>query len=154
MFTDIVESTKLLEAVGDDDWRAAIRWHNETLQLIFDTTGGEVVEDTGDGFFVAFDDPAQAVGAGIAIQRARATVPVAPKIRIGIHTDEAIHIGENYRGVGVHTAARIAGIGGAGEIYASAASVAELAFATSEPRAVELKGIDQPVEVVSIDWRA
>jgi class 3 adenylate cyclase len=154
MFTDIVESTKLLEAVGDDDWRAAIRWHNETLQLIFDTTGGEVVEDTGDGFFVAFDDAAQAVGAAVAIQRARATVPVAPKIRIGIHTDEAMHIGQNYRGSGVHAAARIAAVGGAGEIVASVSTAENLAFKTSEPRTVELKGLDQPVDVVSIDWRA
>nr|MDQ4030431.1 hypothetical protein [Actinomycetota bacterium] len=119
MFTDIVESTRLLEAVGDEAWSRAIRWHNETLQMIFDTTGGEIVEDTGDGFFVAFDDAAQAVGAAIAIQRARTTVPIAPEIRIGIHTDEALHIGENYRGAGVHAAARIAALGGAGEIVAS-----------------------------------
>jgi class 3 adenylate cyclase len=153
MFTDIVESTRLLEAVGDEAWGRAIRWHNDTLQLIFDTNSGEVVEDTGDGFFVAFDDVSQAVGAAMAIQRARTSVPIAPEIRIGIHTDEAIHIGENYRGAGVHAAARIGSLGGAGEIVASAASVAGLDFAVSEPRTVELKGLAEPIEVVTIDWR-
>ena len=153
MFTDIVESTRLLEAVGDEAWGRAIRWHNDTLQLIFDTTGGEVVEDTGDGFFVAFDEATQAVGAATAIQRARTSVPIAPEIRIGIHTDEAIHIGENYRGSGVHAAARIAALGGAGEIVASTASVEKLGVRLTEPRSVELKGFAEPVEVASIDWQ-
>ena len=153
VFTDIVGSTKLLEAVGDEAWGRAIRWHNDTLQLIFETNGGEVVEETGDGFFVAFDSAEQALGAAIAIQRARTKVPIAPEIRVGIHTDEAIHIGENYRGAGVHAAARIAALGGAGEIVASASSVEWLGVDAADPRSVVLRGFDEPVEVVSIDWR-
>jgi class 3 adenylate cyclase len=53
-----------------------------------------------------------------------------------------------------HTAARIGALAGAGEIVASAATVDDLDGVTlNERRAVELKGIAGPVEVVSIAWR-
>lgn len=32
MFTDIVKSTNLIEAIGDEAWQALLRWHNQTLQ--------------------------------------------------------------------------------------------------------------------------
>jgi class 3 adenylate cyclase len=94
------------------------------------------------------------VDAAVAVQHALAAQPHAPDVRIGIHTAEAISLGVNYRGKGVHTAARIGALAGGGEIVASRAT-AEAAGATktSGARAVELKGLSEPVEVVSIDWR-
>jgi class 3 adenylate cyclase len=77
----------------------------------------------------------------------------APQIRIGLHAAEAIKLGANYTGMGVHTAARIGPIAGAGEIVASATSIDgldELEF--SDRRVVDFKGIAGPVEVVRIDW--
>jgi class 3 adenylate cyclase len=55
--------------------------------------------------------------------------------------------------MGVHTAARIGAIAGAGEIVASASSVDGLdELEVSYRRMVDLKGIAGPVEVVRIDW--
>jgi class 3 adenylate cyclase len=154
MFTDIVDSTRTLEAVGDEKWARALRWHDETLKQIVTANEGSVVDHTGDGFFVAFDDPARAVEAAVAIQRALAAQPLAPDVRVGIHAAEATSLGANYRGKGVHVAARIGALAGPAEIVASRSTVEAASGArTSEPRAVELKGLSEPVEVVSIDWR-
>ena len=154
MFTDIVGSTRTLEAVGDEKWARALRWHDETLKQIFAASEGRVVDHTGDGFFVAFDEPARAVEAAVAVQRALAAQPLAPDVRIGIHTDEATSLGANYRGKGVHTAARIGAVAGPAEIVASRATAEKTeGTRTSEPRSVELKGLSDPVEIVSIDWR-
>jgi class 3 adenylate cyclase len=54
----------------------------------------------------------------------------------------------------VHEAARISALAEGSQILATAGTVDEpVRFPVSEPRAVELKGVDKPVEVVSIDWR-
>jgi class 3 adenylate cyclase len=154
MFTDIVDSTRTIEAVGDENWARALRWHDDTLTQIFAAGEGEVVEHTGDGFFVAFDEPRRALEAATAVQRALAAQPLALDVRIGLHAAEATSLGANYHGKGVHTAARIGGLAGAAEIVASRATAEAADGANvSEPRAVELKGLSEPVEVVTIDWR-
>ena len=72
LFTDIVRSTDLLSAIGDEAWLDVVRWHDEKLRSLFVGRGGEEVDHAGDGFFVAFDDPASAIGCAVAIQRALA----------------------------------------------------------------------------------
>jgi class 3 adenylate cyclase len=52
----------------------------------------------------------------------------------------------------VHEASRIAALAGPDEIVASRASVPD-GFSASEPRETTVKGISNPIEVVTIDWR-
>src|ERR687895_605436 len=154
VFTDIVDSTRTAEALGDAKWTKALRWHDDTLRSIFRANEGEVVDHTGDGFFVAFDDPERAVDAAVAIQRALDANGLAPDVRIGLPSAEATSLSANYRGKGVHAAARISALAGAGEIVASRETVAALrGVRASEARTAELKGLSEPVEVVSLDWR-
>jgi tetratricopeptide (TPR) repeat protein len=54
MFTDIVGSTPLVEAIGDEAWGHVVRWHDEALRALFVKFEGEEIDHTGDGFFVAF----------------------------------------------------------------------------------------------------
>ena len=61
MFTDIVKSTNLAEALGDEAWQAVLGWHNETLRALFAAHQGREVVSTGDGFFVGFDTPDSAI---------------------------------------------------------------------------------------------
>ena len=157
MFTDIVRSTNLVEAIGDEAWTDLVRWHDGVLRSLFSTHGGEEVDHAGDGFFVAFEDPASAVACAVAIQRRlaehRREHGFAPQVRIGVHAADVSRHGAAYKGRGVHAAARIAGLAEGGEILASAATSAAVPAATaSEPRSVELKGIAGPVEIVVIDW--
>jgi class 3 adenylate cyclase len=58
-------------------------------------------------------------------------------------------------GRGVHEAARIAGLAHGAEILASADMIAQAAVNVpgSEPRPVKLKGLNKPVEIVTINWR-
>lgn len=156
MFTDIVGSTNLVDALGDEAWETMLRWHNAALREVFTAHSGEEISTTGDGFFVSFDSPDQAVAAAIAIQRRlleqRSTQGFAPQVRIGLHAADATQVGGDFHGKGVHEAARIGAIGGAGEIVASAATIGE-ATRISDRRSVMLKGLSEPIDVVTIDWR-
>jgi class 3 adenylate cyclase len=157
VFTDIVDSTRLVEALGDQKWRKLLGWHDRTVRELIEASGGEVIKNTGDGFFAAFERPAAAAEAAVAIQRALDSYEgVAPDVRIGLHVGTAFEReGEDLGGEAVHAAARIAALGGPGDILGSRETFADGAarFRVSEPRSVELKGVSQPVEVVSIDWR-
>jgi len=156
MFTDIVGSTSLVEALGDEAWETMLRWHNTALREVFLAHGGEEISTTGDGFFVSFDSPDLAVAAAIAIQRRlaeqRSTQGFAPQVRIGLHASDATRVAGDFHGKGVHEAARIAALGGAGEIVASVATVGE-AHRTSGLRSATLKGLSEPIEVVNVEWR-
>ena len=158
VFTDIVGSTNLVEAMGDEAWEHLLRWHNEALRSLFVRHGGEVVKGTGDGFFVAFDSAVRAIGCAVAVQRAladhRRTHGFAPPVRIGVHAADAHRRGTDYSGKGIHVAARIAALADGGQVLASAETAAEggASYATSEPRAVALKGVSVQVDVVSVAW--
>jgi class 3 adenylate cyclase len=157
MFTDIVKSTNLVEALGDDAWQGVLRWHNEALRAEFAAHRGEEVVSTGDGFFVGFDTPDEALACAVAIQRRladhRQNHGFAPQIRIGLHAAGATQVGRNFSGKGVHEAARIAAVAEGGEILASRDTAAESRFPISEPREISVKGIAAPIQVVVVDWR-
>jgi len=157
VFTDIVDSTKLAEALGETKWEKLLAWHDRTLAELLTEAGGQVIKQTGDGFFAAFESPAAAVEAAVAIQRALdGHDGVAPDVRIGIHAGGAFaKENRDYGGQDVHVAARIGALAGAGEILASEQTLKDVAvrYGRSEARPVELKGYSEPVEVVSLDWR-
>lgn len=156
MFTDVVGSTNLVEALGDEAWDTLLRWHDTTLREVFTAHEGREISTTGDGFFVSFDSPEQAVAAAIAIQRRlaehRQKQGFAPQVRIGLHASDAQQVGTNYRGKGVHEASRIAGLATGGQIIASLSTVGE-SYRSSGVRSELLKGLSEPMEVVTIDWR-
>ncbi len=158
LFTDIVRSTDLLSAIGDEAWLDVVRWHDEKLRSLFMGHGGEEVDHAGDGFFVAFDDPTSAIGCAVAIQRAladhRRAHGFAPAVRIGVHSTAATRSGRSFRGKGVHEAARIASLAEGGEIVASRNTTgSSRSIPVSDAREVRLKGISDTVEIVTIDWR-
>ena len=156
MFTDIEGSTNLVEALGDEVWQGVLRWHDETLRSSFAEHKGEEVVSTGDGFFVGFDSPDEALACAVAIQRRlaehRRTAGFAPKVRIGVHASGATQVGKNFSGKGVHEAARIAALADGDEIVASKTTAADGRFATSKPRMVTLRGTSEPMEIVTVDW--
>jgi class 3 adenylate cyclase len=158
LFTDIVDSTRLLETLGDDKWKRLLARHNELVRERIAASGGEVIKQTGDGFFASFDNAKGAIEAAIAIQRALAEEIVAPDVRIGAHTGGAFHTDADftdYGGQGVHTAARIGAAAGAAEILVSRETLEGIgaSLRQSEPRVETLKGLTQPIELVAIDWR-
>ena len=159
MFTDIVKSSNLVEAIGDAAWLDLIRWHDQTLRSLFARHGGAEIDHAGDGFFVAFKEATSAMECAVAIQRTlaehRRRQGFAPQVRIGLHTATASRVGPGYKGKGVHEAARIGSLAEGEQILASQETVpaAPARFKTSEPRTVSLKGLTEPVHVVTIEWR-
>ncbi len=157
MFTDIVGSTNLAEALGNEAWERLLRWHDDMLRGVVSNGGGEIVNSTGDGFFVAFDAARRGIACAISIQRALrdhgVSTGFAPSLRIGLHTADANRRGTDYSGMGVHVAARVAALGGAGEILATADTLAEAGdVETSNAREVPIRGASAPVSLASIVW--
>ncbi|HET7169646.1 MAG TPA: adenylate/guanylate cyclase domain-containing protein [Candidatus Limnocylindrales bacterium] len=157
MFTDIVGSTNLAEALGDQAWERVLHWHDGALRSLVAHASGELVNSTGDGFFVAFGEARAAIDCAIAIQRAldehRATTGFAPSVRIGLHTAEATQRGSDYSGVGVHVAARVAALAAGGEILATTETLREAGdVPASAVREAAIRGVTGPVGVASIAW--
>lgn len=133
-------------------------WHDRTLRTLFAEYGGDEVDHAGDGFFVAFRNPDAALDCARAIQRTlsehRRAHGFGPRVRIGIHTAEANERGGDYIGKGVHVAARVGAASRGDEILASRAALGASGSdaSVSESRTVELKGLADPLEVVTVDW--
>jgi class 3 adenylate cyclase len=155
MFTDIERSTLLLEALGDRDWDDLLRWHDRTLRDAMKSNGGQEVKHEGDGFFVAFDDPADAIDCAVSIQqqlaRHRHDHGFSPRVRIGLHAGEAVERDGDFFGMVVNTTARVMSLAEGGEILASASIVPDERRA-DVPREERLKGVSDPVTVVAVRW--
>jgi class 3 adenylate cyclase len=160
VFTDIVDSTRFLELLGDEGWDDLLQWHDRTLRSVFAEHGGQEVKHEGDGFFVAFIDSTSALECACGIQRSlaahRREHGFAPQVRIGVHAAEASERDGDFHGKGVHTAARVGAAAVGGEILTTRAALdgAGDRFSVSEPRPLALKGLAEPVEVATVDWQA
>ncbi len=123
--------------------------------------GGYEVELQGDGFLLAFASARKALLCAVAIQRALAADaecnPDEPiRVRIGVHTGEALKDADRFFGRTVILAARIAALAQGGDILASAlvkdlaAHAGDLRF--EDGREVELKGISGTHRVYRVPW--
>ena len=159
LFTDIVDSTRLVAAMGDEQWTSVLGWHDKTVRQLLEAHGGEEVKQRGggDGFFATFPGADAAIACAVALQRAfadhRREYGFAPYVRVGVHEAEVTLVGRDYSGRGVHEAARVTDLAGAGEIVASAATATGAGWAvTSPPELVPLRGLPNPVEIVRVVW--
>jgi class 3 adenylate cyclase len=97
--------------------------HNSIVRAQVDEHRGYEVKAQGDGFMIAFPSAHQAVACAIDVQRALARraangeLPV--RVRIGIHTGEAIQRDGDFYGSSVALAARLADRAEGGEILVS-----------------------------------
>jgi adenylate cyclase len=151
VFTDIVDSTLMLSRLGDVAWIEVIRRHNTVVHDVTTAHGGTVVETQGDGSMLAFSSARRAVACASEIQHeiSRAFADSSPpiRIRIGIHTGDAMREAEHFFGTTVHYAARVAAQALGGEVLVSSLVrqlIADGASTVSflEGREVELKGLE------------
>jgi class 3 adenylate cyclase len=117
LFTDIVDSTATAAVMGDSKWRALIETHDSVARGTVARYRGTFVRGTGDGMLATFDGPARAVRCAQAFGEAMGSHGV--EIRAGVHTGEIAYGGNDLAGIGVHVAARVAGMAGASEVWAS-----------------------------------
>ncbi|TML68120.1 MAG: hypothetical protein E6G14_10575 [Actinobacteria bacterium] len=119
LFTDIEASTRLLQELGDR-YADVLAEHHRVLRDVWARHHGVEVDTAGDAFFVAFARASDAVAAADAAQRALADGPV--RVRMGLHTGEPLPEVEDYVGIDVHRAARIAAAGHGGQVLLSQAT--------------------------------
>ena len=163
LFTDIVDSTRSAERIGDRRWLEVLRAHNALVRGELRRQQGVEVKARGDGFMLAFAGARRAVQCAVAIQRALAAEPIElepgdpVEVRIGVHTGEALQAEHDLFGRHVNLAARIADRAGGGEVLVSALTrdllfgADDLVFGSSEE--VQLKGVAGAQMLVPVLWR-
>jgi class 3 adenylate cyclase len=142
MFTDIVASTETLQRIGDAAWRDLLAAHNASLRVELSVFRGREVKTTGDGFLAVFDSATRAARCAIAMIGAARSMDLS--IRVGINTGEIEVVGEDVRGIAVHTAARLLGLAGSDEVMISSTTRDLLDgtdIATEDAGLHELKGL-------------
>lgn len=117
LFTDIVDSTATLHRIGDQAWREQLVTHNARLREHLNAHRGREIRTTGDGLLAVFDRPVRAVRCAEAMATTSRAMELP--IRVGIHTGEVEFVGDDARGLAVHTAARVMSLGGADDVMVS-----------------------------------
>jgi class 3 adenylate cyclase len=124
MFSDMEGFTAMTERLGDEAAHRVIQAHNAILREQVKAHGGREVDSQGDGFLLAFPSPRAGAEAAVAMQRAFAGyseehVEEPIRIRIGLHTGQAIRDADKFFGRTVIMACRIADQAQATEILVS-----------------------------------
>jgi class 3 adenylate cyclase len=162
LFSDIEGSTALNERLGDERWLQVLSAHNALVRSEVRKQGGYEVKSQGDGFMIAFPSALKAVQAAIGIQRSLDEYGESKdserlRVRIGLHTGEAIHREGDFFGKSVSLAARVAGQARGGEILTSAL-VKELtdpagSIEFEQPRHTELAGLGGSYRLFPVRWQ-
>jgi predicted ATPase/class 3 adenylate cyclase len=122
LFTDVENSTRLMQEIGER-YVEAQNAHHAILRAAFNSNSGHELRTEGDSFFCVFASAIDACLAAAAAQRALAAYPweegARLKVRIGLHTGEAPLVGNEYIGLDVHHAARIAASAHGGQVLIS-----------------------------------
>jgi class 3 adenylate cyclase len=150
LFSDIESSTEVNERLGDVRWLELLREHHAIVREQVRAYGGYEVKSQGDGFMIAFASARKAVQCARAINKAideqLGSHPDGPiRLRIGLHTGEAIREEADFYGKNVVLAARITDEAKGGEILASSVvkqlteSAGDVFF--EDERQVELNGL-------------
>jgi class 3 adenylate cyclase len=157
LFTDVEDFTGLSERLGDIEASQLLRAHQALVRREVDAHGGIEVSCQGDGFMVAFDGARRAIRAAVAIQRAIEADGGEMRVRMGLHTGEAIREDEDLFGRTVIVAARIAAAATGGEILVSSLlrqlSDGSGEFAFGPARAEVLKGLPGVHDLHPVAWR-
>jgi DNA-binding NarL/FixJ family response regulator len=118
-FTDIENSSGLVESLGDARARQVFRAHDELVRSELSEHDGVEVEQEGDSFMLAFAGARQAVQCGIGIQRRLAAAGDPVRVRIGLNTGDVISEDDGYFGRTVFVASRVASVAGGCQILAA-----------------------------------
>ena len=160
LFSDIEGSTRLVKVLRER-YGQVLAEHRRLVRTAIADQAGYEIDTQGDAFFVAFASAKQAVLCALEIQRALAghTWPTgAPvRVRIGIHTGQAVPAEGAYTGLAVHRAARICAAARGGQVLVSQAAQAIIEDEEEEPGFTlvdlgerELKDLDRPVRLFQL----
>jgi len=151
LYTDIVDSTVMVERLGDTRWRGILDVHDSMATDLVDLLGGRYIKSTGDGVLATFDGPGR--GIRFATTFRDHLQPLDVRIRAGLHCGEVEMRNGDIGGIAAHLAARILHEAAAGEILVSR-TVKDLVVGSDvafEDRGTHhLKGIDGDWELLAV----
>lgn len=154
LFTDLANSTALIDELGEDEAHACRLRHFALLRAEIARHDGYEVKTLGDGLMVLFADARAATTCAAAMQRAVAADPDRLGLRVGLHTGDLVREGSDVFGTTVIVAARLCAHARPGEILASDATCAE-AGCDARPRGpLALRGMRTPVAASAVPWPA
>ncbi len=157
MFTDIVDSTRLMSSAGNAAWAVVLGEHHRLVRVVVGRYRGSIMTSTGDGFSAWFEQPADAADAARAlheaIEHAALVVPGGSvKVRVGLASGSVFDMGSDASGMAVAEAARVMATAGPGDTHVSQ-SVIDHGLARPVGRSVgvhSLKGLPHPVEIFEL----
>lgn len=166
MFTDIVDSTRINQKLGDEAWAKVLADHRSAVRECLAKHNGTEVGTQGDGFLLRFQSPDAAVACATALQRGWSTARVAviadgdgaipiPSVRIGIHAGEAMNDEDDLVGRVINLASRVTDVANEHEILVTEPLADHL---TDDVKLVDrglktLKGFDRPRHLLSVVWQ-
>ena len=165
LFTDLVDSTAVVERLGDARAASVFAEHDRSARALLARHGGREI-DYSDGFFLLFDDAAQAASFALAYHaslaaldlRARAGLHVGP-VSLRENAPEDVARGAKpiqVEGIAKPLAARVMSLARGGQTLLTRAARDALGAALAASVAVEshghyrLKGIAEPIEIFEL----
>src|SRR5437588_11762622 len=121
-FSDIEGSTRLIQQLGER-YPDVLLAHHAIQREALAANGGHELRTEGDSFFIVFGSALEACAGAAAVQKRLHAYewpdggPV--RVRIGLHTGEATLVGNEYLGLDVHRAARVASAAHGGQVLVS-----------------------------------
>jgi hypothetical protein len=160
LFTDIVDSTRLTQQLGDRAAMQLVRLHDSIVRSVLAQFGGSEVKHTGDGIMAAFTSASQAVSAAMQVQRALGEHHEAEQsqvhVRIGVAAGEPVTEEDDLFGAAVQQAARLCACAQPDRIVVSS-GVHDLCrgkgIRFSDAGTIAVKGFDEPIGHFEVDWR-
>ena len=148
VFSDIEGSTRLLEELGTDAYREALREHRRIVREAYGRYAGYEVDYEGDAFFFTFASARDAVSA---VSEAMGDLDGGPiAIRVGIHTGSPGLDPPKYVGMDVHLAARVMSSAHGGQVVVSRTTAALVDAPLVELGEHRLKDIAEPVPLYQL----
>jgi class 3 adenylate cyclase len=154
LFADIVESTPLVERIGDRAWQRLLAQYRENVGVVLSEFAGTLVDTAGDGILARFDSPLAAVRAAIGIGEAADRLGI--KTRAGVHTGEVELTSEALTGLAVHIGARVLAQAGPGEVMVTGTThdlTADAGIGYDSRGSVELRGVSGPRKLYAVRAR-
>jgi adenylate cyclase len=156
VFTDLVGFSDWALEAGDDIALELLRGVAEAIEPPVVKHHGEVVKRLGDGMMAVFPDPDDAVAAVLEASARIGDVEVAgyrPRMRAGMHVGSPRRLGNDYLGVDVNVAARVADHASGDQFLISGDALEELDTETVSTRKklrFRAKGVPSDVSVYAV----
>lgn len=115
LFVDIVDSTGLVESLGDRHWLNLLETFHAITRKEIDRFRGNQIKNTGDGVLATFDGPARANSCACVLRVAAQGLGI--ELRSGLHTGEIQHMQSDVAGIAIHVASRVMSAAAPGEVW-------------------------------------